>query len=79
MFTEDQITSLIAAEYLSSGVNDGKKITVEQAKSIIAPLLDQCRPQVRNAETGGITKTDLLKIDAALLVRFLAYKGKDTR
>jgi len=79
LFSEDQITSLIAAEYLSSGAVDEGKTTIQEAKEIIEPLLTQCRPQVRNLETGKPESTGLLKVDGALLVRFLAYKGKDVR
>lgn len=79
LFDEDQMTSLIAAEYLSSGVVDGSKITLSEAKTMIRPLLRQCCPHVRDAKTNQPIPTDVLTMDGALLVRFLAYKGKDVR
>lgn len=74
----DQRTTLMAMEYINSGKNrkdeNGHKLTMEEAVEKIHPLIEQCTPQYRDAD-GVIQKTDFLKADGALLIRFLAQKG----
>lgn len=75
---EPQQLALLAADYVVSGAAQCKDI--EQAKQIIAPLLNQCRQKVRVIGTDKLTwKSQTAKADAALLVRFLAHKGVETR
>lgn len=83
----DKAVSLMAMEYLNSGVAKANQIkTMEQARVIIKPLLTQCRHVVRKVDYQGDTKSKPticceieakhgFKADAALLVRFLAHKG----
>jgi CRISPR-associated protein Cmr2 len=83
----DKAVSLMAMEYLNSGVAKANHIkTMEQARGIIKPLLTQCRHAVRKVDYQGDTKSKPqigyeveakygFKADAALLVRFLAHKG----
>lgn len=84
----DKAVSLMAMEYLNSGVAQANQIkTMEQARKIVRPLLEQCRHVVRAIDYQGDTKTKPPKTcceteakygfraDAALLVRFLAHKG----
>jgi CRISPR-associated protein Cmr2 len=87
-FSEEQQIALLAADYIASEpakrrdpVTDKLvKITIEEAKQIIAPLLNQCRQKVRVIGTDKLTwKSQAAKADAALLVRFLAHKGVETR
>ena len=79
---EHQQIALLAADYVVSGPANigGKKITIDEAKQVIAPLLEQCRPKKRvmGAEKSD-WKDDSAKADAALLVRFLAHKGVEVR
>lgn len=80
VLSEDEALDLLAVDFWSSADNR-KKITLIQARSLIAPLLTQCRPQVRQLDEGiekpmsSWNKSDKLKADGALLVRFLATKG----
>lgn len=83
VFSHDDALSLLAVDYLASGVNDGRrdKLNLAEAERLIAPLLEQCRP-VRRQNDGDkvIFKTpNRLEPDGALLVRFLAQKGVETR
>lgn len=75
--SEDQTVSLMAAEYLCSGVNQTRgnvtKMTLANAKEQIRPLLEQCRLYTRSDE--HVSEHDEWSGDAALLVRFLAVKG----
>lgn len=81
IFNNDDLLSLLAVDYLASGVNDGRrdKLKIKDAERIIQPLLEQCRPVVRNAKEQDEQKKyqtgNRLKADGALLVRFLAHKG----
>ena len=85
---EPQQLALLAADYVTSepakkiDAVTGKKvkISIEEAKQIIAPLLNQCRQKVRVMGTDKLTwKSQTAKADAALLVRFLAHKGVEIR
>lgn len=71
IFTEDDECALLATDYLASGVNDTRikehKLDLPTAKAEILPLLNQCR------------QDNFLKPDGALLVRFLANKGIESR
>lgn len=72
---------LMCMEYLNSGKTAAK--TMQDAKEIIQPLLTQCRLVCREESTFSTGQSpkydyctsDFLKVDAALLVRFLANKG----
>ncbi len=79
VFNEDQAVSLLAVDYLASGVNDGRrdKLKIADAEALIKPLLEQCRPMTRHNNNGAVTfkTSNRLKPDGALLVRFLAQKG----
>jgi len=75
-----QAKSLMAMEYLNSGLAEG--ITKAEAEERIAPLLVQCRPRVREVDDlGKVDFKDSRRhtVDGALLVRFLAQKGVETR
>jgi CRISPR-associated protein Cmr2 len=79
---EQQKIALLAADYVASdpAKNGGKKISIDEAKEIITPLLNQCIPQKRVMNTTESTrKSGAAKADAALLVRFLAHKGVEVR
>lgn len=76
--SEEDQTALLAVDYLASepAKQDGKSITIEQAKSIIEPLLTQCRPVKRDkSNKAEWEKKGIPSADAALVVRFLAHKG----
>jgi CRISPR-associated protein Cmr2 len=81
--TEDELTDLIAAEYLDSGVNRsaGKdnKITLAEARQRIRPMLSQCFSVVRQLknEEEHFIKSPQLNSKALQLIRFLAQKGVD--
>lgn len=72
---DHEAVSLMAAEYLNSGVSMAGTMT--EARQIIEPLLDQCRPNIRKVcgERVKLERQPLLEADGALLVRFLAQKG----
>ncbi|TAK93981.1 type III-B CRISPR-associated protein Cas10/Cmr2, partial [Patescibacteria group bacterium] len=86
VLSDAQAIDLMAAEYFSSGLCellkiDEKKAThaekMSHAKTIVAPLLEQCRPIYRKLDMNTATfesSTDVL-VDAALLIRFLAQHG----
>ena len=77
VLTEDNAISLLAVDFLSSADNRDK-ITLEQARAAIAPLLQQCRAVTRNLDESRAVnwpRSKMLKADGALLVRFLAQKG----
>lgn len=75
LLDQKQADALMAAEYLNSGSTN--TCTLIEAKSIISPLLEQCRPVIRdqNKEKSEWKKSSYLIADGALLVRFLAQKG----
>jgi CRISPR-associated protein Cmr2 len=81
VLTEEQAIELMAAEYFSSGLCEPYPAVakLEHAKSVVKPLLAQCRPIYRdeeNPDTPGNWKGDAkVLVDAALLVRFIAQKG----
>lgn len=73
---DKQAISLMAMEYINSWKNTQKDIV--KAKDVIRPLLIQCRPVTRNADEPdqkNWRRSPYLKVDAALLIRFLAHKG----
>ncbi len=67
---------LMCMEYLNSGAS--KINTMQEAKAIIEPLLEQCRRVTRNIKIDAPDnweRSPFLRVDGALLVRFLAHKG----
>jgi len=79
-FTPDVMTQLIAADYLNSGVNShGKenKVSLQTAKTLLAPLLSQCFEWHRNVDNKQepFTSHYTLRTDALQFIRFLAQKG----
>ena len=78
-FEVETITTLLAAEYLNSGVNVKRKekFTLLQAKDQIRPLIEQCMPVKRKFENNVESFEELkqLNIDAAHFIRFLVNKG----
>jgi CRISPR-associated protein Cmr2 len=90
VLSEEQAITLLAAEYLSSGVHEERgtvtsaRPTLEQARGWVRPLLKQCRPVTRVTDEGGQNPrfddvSSCLEADGALLVRFLAHKGIEPR
>jgi CRISPR-associated protein Cmr2 len=79
IFNKDDALSLLAVDYLASGINEGRrdKLKIKDAEAIIQPLLEQCRPVVRSKSDEGVSfsTSNRLEADGALLVRFLAHKG----
>jgi CRISPR-associated protein Cmr2 len=71
----EQAIDLLAADYINSGM--ASKLTLDEARKIIRPLLEQCRPVMRNLNKKSVEmkKSSCLDVDGALLVRFLAQKG----
>lgn len=80
LLTEDEALDLLAVNFWASA-DHRKYISLAQAKQKIKPLLEQCRPQQRCLQDGKALdrsqwkKSSHLKVDGALLVRFLATKG----
>lgn len=76
---DEEAIELMTMEYLNSPTNRDKSI--ERVKPDIKKLLKQCRPHIRvvDDKTGKVENkpTEQLKIDAALLVRFLVQKGAE--
>lgn len=75
---------LLAVDYVKSGVNNIK--TIDTAKARINPMLAQCTPHSRIQEVPvnqlAQAQTKVIgapQIDAALLIRFLAFHGRDIR
>lgn len=70
-----QATDLMAMEYLNSGASTVS--TMEEARKIVAPLLDQCSPTIRKRQGKEVMfePQSMLEVDGALLVRFLSQKG----
>ena len=78
---EEQARALMAMEYINSGLAK-EGITQDEAIEFIAPLLQQCRPRFRKTDDSGevqIKDSQQYRIDGALLVRFLAQKGMESR
>lgn len=79
IFEDNDALSLLAVDYLASGINEGRKpkLKLDNAKRIIQPLLEQCRPVVRSksGDRVSFSISNRLEADGALLVRFLARKG----
>ncbi len=49
----EQADTLLATDYLSSGVNDKRQISLADAKKTIATLLGQCRRVIRTLNENG--------------------------
>ncbi len=63
------LTDMLVADYVGSGLLDGKQNKAELARGLIEPLLDQCRIFENKLDTGKYSA------NGALLLRFLAQKG----
>lgn len=77
VLSKDEAVELLAVDYVNSADNR-EKVSIEQARSIIKPLLEQCRAVKRSLDEPDSNKWErshVLKADAALLVRFLIQKG----
>jgi CRISPR-associated protein Cmr2 len=79
-----EVESLLAADYLASeppGRESGQaSMKMDDAKRIIGPLLEQCRPAKREPDQPRKQwRRGEAEADAALLVRFLATKGVEVR
>jgi CRISPR-associated protein Cmr2 len=82
----EMATNLLAVDYINSGKTKISELKnaqerIDKAKDAIRPLLNQCIPVKRTAEKEqqDWEYNSCLKADAALLVRFLAQKGVETR
>ncbi len=66
IFNDNDSRSLLAVDYLASGVNEGRrdKLKIKDAESIIQPLLEQCRPVVRHPDGKSITLRPGEKLEA---------------
>lgn len=75
LLTPDQALSLMATEYLNSGAARTKNM--DEARNVIRPLLEQCRPVIRDLKKpqNEWRRSSCLAADGALLLRFLAHKG----
>ncbi|WP_411726129.1 type III-B CRISPR-associated protein Cas10/Cmr2 [Methyloglobulus sp.] len=82
VLSQEQAIDLMAAEYISSGLCEdikepSKRLT--HAQAVVGPLLEQCRPVYRKLDEKtdecSFPASDYVRVDAALLVRFLAQKG----
>lgn len=76
----DKAVSLMAAEYLDSGAAKVKKL--DKARDVVRPLLEQCRPVIRDKtkeKPTDWTRSNCLDADGALLLRFLAQGWNDNR
>lgn len=78
VLSADQAIDLLAVDYVNSAENR-KEVDMTVATSIIRPLLTQCRAVTRDPKeannTGKWKRSNRLRVDGALLVRFLAQKG----
>ena len=79
-FDQEVMTQLIAAEYLSSGVNrhsDQPKVSLQTAMDLLKPLVGQCFEWQRTLadDKEDFRQTYKLNTDALQLIRFLAEKG----
>jgi CRISPR-associated protein Cmr2 len=75
---EEEDIDFMCMEYLNSGATRLK--TMQQAKQAISPLLEQCRRVTRNVKINNPDawqRSPFLRVDGALLVRFLAQKGAE--
>lgn len=75
VLNENEAVELLAVDFKNSGNN--RDLTVTEAGNKIGPLLAQSRAVKREASVQKDLwkKSDLLRVDGALLVRFLAQKG----
>ncbi len=82
-FSKDIMISLLAAEYLNSGVNqksERAKINLQQAKDRVTPMLEQCFSVHRKLDEQGkehFEEQQTMNSKALQLIRFLAQKGVD--
>jgi CRISPR-associated protein Cmr2 len=77
VLSDEESVDLLAVDYVNSA-NNRKQVDMAIARSVIQPLLKQCRAVKRDlneADTAKWEKNPLLRVDGALLVRFLAQKG----
>ncbi|MBL3529331.1 MAG: hypothetical protein JMN27_16940 [gamma proteobacterium endosymbiont of Lamellibrachia anaximandri] len=76
VLTNEEAVELMTMEYLNSGDNRGK-LAIDRVRKKVYQLLQQCRHKVRylEGETYRYRPSENLSVDAALLVRFLAFKG----
>jgi CRISPR-associated protein Cmr2 len=73
----DDMVKLLAYEYAHSGIH-GESMKPKEAEAFIRPLLEQCRPRIREAGKDSSQWKPLdYQADAALLVRFLANRGNE--
>ena len=82
----DMAVSLLVVDYINSGKTQISKIKnaqerMQKAKEAVEPLLTQCIPvkRIADKEQKEWEYSTCFKADAALLVRFLAQKGVETR
>lgn len=80
--SSEEAVALMAAEYLGSGIHKGDPPELEEAKPVVAELLEQCRPVARELDPSGRPKPRdewhdprRIEADGVLLARFLARKG----
>ncbi|TVR63994.1 MAG: type III-B CRISPR-associated protein Cas10/Cmr2 [Candidatus Competibacteraceae bacterium] len=66
IFNEQEALSLLAVDYLASGVNEGRsnKLKIKEAEHLIQPLLEQCRPVVRYLDGKSMTLRPKEKLEA---------------
>lgn len=80
VLSEEQALDLLAVDFWASADNR-KAVDIERARSLIKPLLQQCRAHQRKLKDNKEIPPELwerspqLRADGALLVRFLATKG----
>jgi CRISPR-associated protein Cmr2 len=62
VFNEGEAVSLLAVDYLASGVNDGRrdKLKIADAEALIKPLLEQCYPVKRYTTSSSDQCTGVL-------------------
>ena len=77
VLSEDQAVQLLAVDYRNSADNR-RRVSLAQARGLVAPLLSQCRPVQRltGEPRARWPVSRSLHADGALLVHFLATKGE---
>ncbi len=77
VLSREDCQRLLAVDYVNSAENR-KRVDMARAEVEIKPLLEQCTPHRRvSGAAPAIQAGAGLKVDGALLVRFLAQKGVD--
>ena len=79
VLTAEEAIDLLAVDFWHSA-DTREKVTLEHARTVVAPLLQQCRAVTRQLNQPEVSKWPVstrLDKDAAMLVRFLAQKGMD--